>query len=423
MLRGGNRLGFSVVKGATYRADNHCITSPEPMNLPPWLNAIARPLLGPDPQRARHVLFVLASTQLYVVNLGIIWHSVHLGLLQPQIARDLTWGSLLTLLTVFVLVRSGWSQRFSDPVVTLPHALVSIALCFMAYLQVGEHRASVLILVAEAIVMCMFRLRPTQMVVLGMSSVGMLLLCVLGLTWADPVRYPAPTGLMHFVIGGSTLLILSLVAKWVTDIRVRIGLQARELSQALNTLQHMATQDSLTGLLNRRIMVDLVETELKLIERHGHPMTVALVDLDHFKSINDRFGHQAGDAVLIGFAGLAQTQLRQVDKVARWGGEEFLIMLPQVKASEAFTALERLRLSMGSQTFTGHPGLNATFSVGLAQARPGESLEHLIERADQALYHAKHAGRNRSHVAEHAPETHEVAAQPASMAPLTGGHA
>ena len=365
------------------------------MNLPPWLKAIARPLLGSEPQRARHVLFVLASTQLYVVNLGIIWHSVQLGLLQPQIARDLTIGSLLTLFTVFVLVRSGWSQRFSDPVVTLPHALVSIALCFMAYLQVGEHRASVLILVAEAIVMCMFRLRPTQMVVLGMSSVGMLLLCVLGLTWADPVRYPASTSLMHFVIGGSTLLILSLVAKWVTDIRVRIGLQSKELSQALNTLQHMATQDSLTGLLNRRIMVDLVETELKLVERHGHPMTVALVDLDHFKSINDRFGHQAGDAVLIGFANLAQSQLRQVDKVARWGGEEFLIMLPQVKAAEALTALERLRLSMGSHGFTGHPGVGATFSVGLAQARAGESLEHLIERADQALYQAKENGRDR----------------------------
>lgn len=393
------------------------------MNLPPWLKAIARPLLGSEPQRARHVLFVLASTQLYVVNLGIIWHSVQLGLLQPQIARDLTIGSLLTLFTVFVLVRSGWSQRFSDPVVTLPHALVSIALCFMAYLQVGEHRASVLILVAEAIVMCMFRLRPTQMVVLGMSSVGMLLLCVLGLTWADPVRYPASTSLMHFVIGGSTLLILSLVAKWVTDIRVRIGLQSKELSQALNTLQHMATQDSLTGLLNRRIMVDLVETELKLVERHGHPMTVALVDLDHFKSINDRFGHQAGDAVLIGFANLAQSQLRQVDKVARWGGEEFLIMLPQVKAAEALTALERLRLSMGSHGFTGHPGVGATFSVGLAQARAGESLEHLIERADQALYQAKHKGRNRCQVAEHEPEADTVAAQPTGLAPLTGGHA
>jgi diguanylate cyclase (GGDEF)-like protein len=226
---------------------------------------------------------------------------------------------------------------------------------------------------------------------------------------------------MHFVIGGSTLLILSLVAKWVTDIRVRIGLQSKELSQALNTLQHMATQDSLTGLLNRRIMVDLVETELKLVERHGHPMTVALVDLDHFKSINDRFGHQAGDAVLVGFANLAQTQLRQVDKVARWGGEEFLIMLPQVSATEALTAVERLRLSMGSLTFAGHPGVCATFSAGLAQARQGESLEHLIERADQALYEAKRHGRNRSTVNVLEPDAPPPTA--AGLAPLTGGHA
>ena len=94
-------------------------------------------------------------------------------------------------------------------------------------------------------------------------------------------------------------------------------------------------------------------------------------------------------------------------------------MLPQVTASEAFTALERLRLSMGSQTFSGHPGVNATFSVGLAQARQGETLEHLIERADQALYQAKHQGRNRGQVADDEVEA-EVAL---GLAPLTGGHA
>lgn len=386
------------------------------MTPPAWLNPIARPLLGSDPVRARHVLFVLVSAQLYLVNLGIIWHSVHLGLLRPEVARDLTWGSILTLGTIYVLVRSGWSQRFRDPVLTLPHALVSIGLCFMAYLQVGDHRASVMILVAETIVICMFRLRPTQMVFIGLSAVAMLLTCVIALTWSDPVRHPASTGLTHFVIGGSTLLILSLVAKWVTDIRVRIGLQSRELSQALNTLQHMATQDSLTGLINRRVMVDLVETELKLVERHGHPMTVALIDLDHFKSINDRFGHQAGDAVLTGFAGLASTQLRQVDKVSRWGGEEFLVMLPQVTAQEARQAIERLRIAMGSQTFPQHPGVSATFSAGLALARPGESLEHLIERADHALYRAKHAGRNRCELADDTMPT-----QPGPLAAMTGG--
>ena len=209
----------------------------------------------------RHVAFVLASSQLYIVNLGIVWHSVALGLFESRFAAMLTWASLLTYLSAFALVRSGWTQRLPDPVLTLPHALVSIGLCILAYTQLDEHRASVLILVAEALVMCMFRLRPTQMLGLGLASVGMLLGAVVWLTWHDPVRYPASTGLMHFVIGGSTLLILSLVAKWVTDIRVRIGSQARELSRALDTLQHMATQDTLTGLLNRRTMTDLAEAE------------------------------------------------------------------------------------------------------------------------------------------------------------------
>jgi len=366
------------------------------MNIDSWLQTTpARILLGPTPQRARHVLLVLATTQLYLVNLGIIWHSDHLGLLPEGIAWHLTWTGLLTLAVIFVLVRSGWSRRLADPVLTLPHALIAIALSFSAYVQLGEHRASVLILVAETIVMCMFRLRPTQMLVLGLTSVLMLLLSVIGLTWADPIRYPSSTGLMHFVIGGSTLLILSLVAKWVTDIRTRIGRQAKELSQALATLQHMATQDTLTGLMNRRVMTDLAEAELKLVDRNGCPLTVALIDLDHFKQVNDHHGHPAGDAVLSGFAAHAQSQLRQVDKVARWGGEEFLVMMPQVQLSEALSGIERLRHSTESLRFAGHPRVRVTFSAGMAQARPGETLEQLVDRADQALYEAKQAGRNR----------------------------
>ena len=365
------------------------------MNLPPWLQTPARWLLGTHAPMRRHIVFLLASSQLYIVNLGIFWHSVHLGLLEPPFAAALTWASVLTYLGVFALVRSGWTQRLPDPVLTMPHALVSIGLCILAYTQLNEHRASVLILVAEALVMCMFRLRPTQMLGLGLASVGMLLTAVVWLTWHDPVRYPASTGLMHFVIGGSTLLILSLVAKWVTDIRMRIGRQARELSRALDTLQHMATQDTLTGLLNRRTMTDLVESELKLMDRQGAALSVALLDLDHFKHINDHAGHSAGDAVLCGFAANTLAQLRKVDKVARWGGEEFLVLLPQVTEAEALTAIERLRQTTERLSYAGHPGLRATFSAGLAQALPGETLEQLVERADQALYQAKREGRNR----------------------------
>ncbi|MCH8181031.1 MAG: GGDEF domain-containing protein [Proteobacteria bacterium] len=373
------------------------------MNIPSWLHPLARWLLGTQAPMRRHVAFVLAAAQLYAVNLGIVWHSVHLGLFEAHFAAMLTWVSVASYLLVFTLVRSGVTQRLPDPVLTLPHALVSIGLCILAYTQLEDHRASVLILVAEALVMSMFRLRPTQMLGLGLASVGMLLAAVVWLSWHDPLRYPASTGLMHFVIGGATLLILSLVAKWVTDIRMRIGQQARELSRALDTLQHMATQDTLTGLLNRRTMSDLIEGELKLTDRQGSALSVALIDLDHFKHINDHAGHAAGDAVLCGFAANALAQLRKVDKVSRWGGEEFLVLLPQVTEAEALSAIERLRQSTERLSYAGHPGLRATFSAGLAQAQAGESLEQLVERADHALYQAKREGRNRCGQASHLP--------------------
>lgn len=370
------------------------------MNTPLWQHPLARWLLGTQAPLRRHTAFTLATSQLYIVNLAIFWHSVHLGLLQPPFAVALTWVSVLTYLLVFALVRSGLTQHLPDPVLTMPHALVSIGLCILAYTQLGEHRASVLILVAEALVMSMFRLRPTQMLSLGLASVGMLLGAVTWLSWQDPLRYPWSVGLMHFVIGGSTLLILSLVAKWVTDIRVRIGSQARELSRALDTLQHMATQDTLTGLLNRRTMTDLAEGELKLMDRNGSALSIALLDLDHFKHINDHAGHAAGDAVLCGFAAHALATLRQVDKVARWGGEEFLVLLPLVSQTDAQSAIERLRLGTERLAYAGHPGLRATFSAGIAQARHGDTLEQVVERADRALYEAKRKGRNRSECAE-----------------------
>jgi diguanylate cyclase (GGDEF)-like protein len=351
----------------------------------------------------RHVIFVLATSQLYIVNLGVFWHSVHLGLIDASLATSLSWASALTYLTVFALVRSGFTQILPDPVLTLPHGLASIGLCIVAYTELGEHRANVLILVAETLVMCMFRLRPAQMLGLGLTSVAMLLGAVLWLIAKDPTHFPASTGLMHFVIGGSTLLMLSLVAKWVTDIRMRIGSQAHELSRALDTLQNMATQDTLTSLLNRRTMTDLAEAEIMLMNRNGTPLSVALIDLDHFKHINDHAGHAAGDAVLCGFAVHAQGVLRQVDKIARWGGEEFLVLLPQVSQDNAQSAIERLRVSTECLAYAGHPGLRATFSAGIAEVQPGETLEQVIDRADRALYEAKRRGRNRSERAEPSP--------------------
>lgn len=344
---------------------------------------------------------LLATLQLYAITIGILLHSVYLGLLDASIARFLLGCGAATFVTMFILVRSGWSLRLKDPVLAFPHALCSIGICVLAFTQLGEHRSNVMILIAQTIVAAMFRLRPARVLLLGALTVFMLTVATGALYYSDPARYPVTTSWAILLVGGSTLLMLSLVAKWISDIGVRLGRQAKELAEAVHTVEQMATTDMLTGLLNRRVMTDLAEAELKLMERTGAPMCVALIDLDHFKEINDRFGHHAGDTALQGFAQSTAPQLRQVDKLARWGGEEFLLLLPQLTQTEALVALERLRQTVEALVFKDHALMQLTFSVGIAQARAGESLEHLVDRADQAVYEAKRQGRNRCVLANH----------------------
>lgn len=365
------------------------------MNTPVWLQPLLNLLLGRETHQRRHVLFVLLTLQPYAISVGVIQHSQHLGLLDARMATQLTLASVISFGFFYALVRSGLTQKLADPVLTYAHALACNVLCIAAYVVLGDLRANTVILIAQTIVLSMFRLKPAQVLSLGVITVGLLGSSILGLTLVDAERYPAPTGWAHFVVAGSTLLLLSLVAKWVSDIRVRIGRQAGELAEAIRTVQQMATTDMLTGLLNRRMLTELAETELKLTERTGSPLCLALIDVDHFKAVNDQFGHTAGDAVLKGLAEHATQQLRQVDKLGRWGGEEFLLMLPRVALPEAMAALERLRQGVEALRYKEHHALQVTFSAGVAQAQPGESLEHLVERADQALYEAKAQGRNR----------------------------
>lgn len=370
------------------------------MTKPRWLQTLSNWVLGEDPHLRRHVLLLLITLQPYAVCVGVIMHSEHLKLLEPHMARELIVASVLTFVTVFALIRSGWSQRFADPVLTFPHALITIGLCLAAYAQLGDNRGNVMILIAQTIVLSMFRLKPIQVLLLGVLTVITLGVLVVWTSMGTDGHSRSSSGWTHFVVGGSTLLTLSLIGKWVSDIRIRIGRQARELQEAVDTVKQMATSDMLTGALNRRMMTELAENELKLIERSGATMCVALIDIDHFKHVNDHFGHHAGDAVLRSMSQHAQTQIRQVDKFARWGGEEFLIMLPSISAIEGMNAIERLRQSIETLEIPGYPQLHITFSAGVAQAKVGESLEHLIERADEALYEAKRQGRNRSLLAQ-----------------------
>lgn len=157
-------------------------------------------------------------------------------------------------------------------------------------------------------------------------------------------------------------------------------------------LNHHATHDPLTRALNRRAFALLAEKQMAQAARTGRPLAVLMMDLDHFKRINDTLGHSGGDATLCRFVAVAGDVLRAEDVLCRFGGEEFVALLPHAEAAQAVAAAERLRLAFAA---TG-----ATVSIGVASLRPGEDLEDLLRRADAALYDAKRAGRDRTHLSE-----------------------
>lgn len=364
------------------------------MHTPPWLTSLWHWFAGEDPVLRRHVGFCVGSAQLYVLTLAVMWHAFWLGYMPADLARLISVLMVCTWTLVFALVRSGWSRRFSDPVLTMPHAMMAIFNTVVAYALLGPLRADIFVLLAQSIALTMFRVKPRQSLLLGLWAIGLMGCAQLWLgLWATPVVDPVVL-VSHAVVGGVTLWALALVAMWVAELREKIAAQAQRLQDTLGQVQALATTDMLTGLLNRRQVEQVMGDEMARAARTGSPLSVAMLDLDHFKRINDLYGHRMGDEVLRRFAGLIKAELRALDHSARWGGEEFLVLMPHVEGEQALVALERIRLKLADLPMSDHEALRVTLSAGLALWQPGERMEQVIERADAALYEAKHRGRN-----------------------------
>jgi diguanylate cyclase (GGDEF)-like protein/PAS domain S-box-containing protein len=175
-----------------------------------------------------------------------------------------------------------------------------------------------------------------------------------------------------------------------------LEVQNEELTEAVQTEKELGRLDPLTGINNRRYFFELAEREMENSAHSQKPLSVLMMDLDHFKQINDTYGHQAGDQCLTQIARLARQQLRDEDIFARYGGEEFIAMLPNINLSQGYKIAERIRASiMEHTTFTKDEEVRVTISIGIAELIPhADDLHSLINRADQALYIAKNSGRN-----------------------------
>lgn len=178
----------------------------------------------------------------------------------------------------------------------------------------------------------------------------------------------------------------------------RISDHYQNMMRDLNTaLAETSSRDPLTGLLNRRALMDMIKKEVERAARSGESFVVAMLDVDHFKAVNDRYGHETGDRALVELAGVLGESLREYDMCGRWGGEEFLVMLPNTQPEAAQSVMDRLVSAVrGLAVAAGdNDVLRLTVSIGMAQHQLGETFSETLSRADQALYLAKQDGRDR----------------------------
>jgi diguanylate cyclase (GGDEF)-like protein len=184
-------------------------------------------------------------------------------------------------------------------------------------------------------------------------------------------------------------------------LRLRRVLKERELTKErvrmMEKLQRLAVTDGLTKLYNSRSFYSQLETEVDRFNRYKHPLSLLLLDLDHFKEYNDSYGHLEGDKVLVRFSQIIKSCLRTNDSAYRYGGEEFTVILPETGGAEARTVAQRIRAALEAERFSPENGEDAriTISIGVTEYHPKEELSTFIQRADKAMYLSKQNGRNK----------------------------
>jgi diguanylate cyclase (GGDEF)-like protein len=238
--------------------------------------------------------------------------------------------------------------------------------------------------------------RMQTKVVLATASI---ITCI-AFTWLSPktalitVAYPTLSNFFIFNVG------CFLVANGLLAFTY-----AHAVGEASRQLHELATTDALTGLANRRRLLEIASHEIARSQRVYQPMSILLMDIDHFKSINDQFGHAGGDSVLLSLTHTLKKTIRSLDHIARWGGEEFLVLMPGVDLAVARAAAERIRLTLATTPLftndTELESLRLTVTVGVSEWQVIESIERCIERADVAMYRGKDNGRDRVEVHDH----------------------
>lgn len=299
--------------------------------------------------------------------------------------------------TFVVLSEAHFNDRFEDHYLTIYQVggHVALQLCFLlAAPEIGFTFLSVVFLIFG-----FGALRMTSRQAIITWTLTMIGLAPIFLFTSTPIGLPVATQIERVAAMLSYVLTIgqcAFVGLYGSTMRKMLYDRSSELKAAYKRIEELAELDELTGSSNRRCIMRMLDEEIARADRSGSPCSIALIDLDWFKRINDAYGHPTGDEVLRTFSITMFANIRNVDRFGRYGGEEFLLVLPDMDTNGAVRALDRLRAIIADLDWSAFsPGMTVTISAGVATLKPNETSDTFLARADGALYAAKAQGRNR----------------------------
>jgi len=329
-------------------------------------------------KQRRQILIMIGGS--YVIDAGILLLYAQAGAIPYAIGPAYAATGLTVVAFAILLSECGFNDRFKDHYLVAPQA-GGLFLCTLF------------------IVFSFSSLRSTPAQTMAIWTAMTIGLAGLFLLTDKPVSLPHGSQLerfatlLVFVLTIGRCMFLGIFSSSMKQSLYRSGLKLKE---AYKRIEELAELDELTGSYNRRCIMRMLDEEIARAGRNGSPCSIALIDLDWFKRINDAFGHPTGDEVLRTFSITMFANIRSVDHFGRYGGEEFLLLLPDMGTENAVRALDRLRAIIADLDWSAFsPDMKVTISAGVTTLKPEETPDTFLARADSALYAAKARGRNR----------------------------
>jgi diguanylate cyclase len=333
----------------------------------------------------------------YVIDAGILLTYAYAGTVPVWVGPAYALCGLALMAVTILMSEIGFNERFKDHYLVAPGSSANmVILLTFAYIapEVG-----VMFLCSLFTVFSFASLRSTP-IQTGILWTAMALgLAGLFLLTDKPLAMPHGGHLERFATMTTFIVTIGrcmFLGIFSSSLKASLYQSGLKLKEAYKRIEELAELDELTGSFNRRCIMRMLDEEIARSARSGSSCSIALIDLDHFKRVNDSYGHPTGDEVLRTFAITMFANIRSVDRFGRYGGEEFLLLLPDMPNEGAVPAMDRLRAIVADLDWSAFsPGMKVTLSAGVATLKPDETTDSFLARADSALYTAKAQGRNR----------------------------